>query len=229
MDKKFAPHVPGQRAALQGVGVMAGRMLRNRVDGRGIDADGRPLPKVGKGGMRTWWFMSAKDPRFKKYHHIGLVRNVRGSKGSNPPKIVWYYIGYDGWKSQISGKTRRGQSLTGDAWSSLSISIRDRGVGKKLVRVGFSGSVRTGFVSDPTKKSGRRSVRVRNREKMMLTQFSKRQGGTEYRSGAPAGRPEFTLMALSSYELATIRDEYVKKLRMFKPADSPSAVGFEAG
>ena len=206
-SKKFAPRVPGERQVLASMGKLALIKLRNRITRDGKDAHGRPLPELDGDGR---YFTSATDPRFDASDGME-PRYQRGHTGGGKPTLKVRRDGYRALKKDKSGKTRRGQSLTGAMWKAVKIAITSK-KDAQIVRLHFGGSQRVGKSSTETTKSGKpKTVSVRNRDKAVRLQYAQRD-----KQGNPKGPKQFTLMELSAKELGKLRDFYLSKIRLFQ-------------
>jgi len=203
LDKKFQPHVPGQARALERMGRLAALKIRKRIEKGGRHAEGK-LP-VNKD--RGYWWVAGADPRFKT---TGALETRK--KGA----LRVSHDGYRGFKQRFSGNRRQGQSLTGDMWSKLAVTVLDKGVGKKVIKIRFAGSSIVGVTPNPKKPGKMKKVRFQNRRKAWLLQFARRGPNKGGKAGTSQGRAMFTLMALTQEELDALRRLYMSQLRLFK-------------
>lgn len=208
LSKKLEPHFPHEDLLIAEIGRDAADMLRRRIEERGVDADGKPLPKLKKD---RWWWTSVTDPRFRGDDL--QPRRQRGQKGGGNTLQV-HLDGYLALKRKRGGKDWRGSSLTGEMWKNLGINARRTGQGT-LLRLQFRRGQRVGKSTTERTKSGKpKTVSVRNRDKAWALQYSKRERG-----GVPKGPRDFVLMALSGAELDELLGKYMGALELFAPGE----------
>lgn len=209
MSKRLEPHFPHEDLLVAEITTVAARRLRERIEERGVDADGKPLPKL---STDRWWWTSVTDPRFGQGDNL-VPRRQRGQKGGGNTLRV-HLDGYLALKKKRGGKDWRGSSMTGAMWENLSGAVSRTGAGT-LIKLQFRRSQRVGKSSTERTKSGKpRNVSVRNRDKAWALQYPQR-----VRGGIPKGPRQFVLMQLSAVDLGELRDMYMGGLELFKPGE----------
>lgn len=198
-SKHFDPTLPNERKALETIGRIAAERLRIRVDRRGLQADGTPLPELPD--KRGWWWTSPDDPRA-----AGEALTVL--QGAPGEQVRTSRTNFRRLKLRVSGKTRRGQSFTGEMWRRLNVAISQR-KGVDRIVVEHAGTQRVGYQIDRNTKK-KRAVSVRNRTKAYRCQFPQRDA--DYRV---AGPQLFDIMALSDEDTATLARAYLQRIRLF--------------
>lgn len=199
---------PSKRRLLRHVaelGQDAGEMVRDRVLGPNVDANGKRLPALARKGA-YWTEIDGKDVRTKtSVSATAVIEGLGGGLGDDeawitiegkPVKVRLYAGGYGKMKSEFyGGQNRRDGKLTGSMWESLSTLVTTNRKGRVVAKVYFAGTDKNHKTT--VKYKGQDAQRsLRQRVKAARLMFTERDD-----KGAPTGKQAFILFEWTQPEM----------------------------
>lgn len=240
LPRKPAIWFAGEPELMQEVGNAAAGLIKARIEGPNVDADGRPLPRLSR---RIGWFTTADDVRVESVDGMKFYRSndrreldritlaeardvavaTRKSgkwtydteKRTGSEGVGIYWPGYEALKGRKTGSRKRGASFSGSMWASLKLYVgRKRAKDGKgwvpHVRFAFTGSEVQGYISGERYKSGK------PKKNRVYNRLKGRllQYSKRNKDGSPQGAPDFYLRGLNEQEVVKITEVIKRRLRL---------------
>jgi len=199
---------PGKDIVFKAAALKAMKFLFHRIHKQNKDANGRRLPDLNS--ARSWFFFSAKDPRWAIMREKG--RKVKKKRGGPSAKKIaaeartkFFKGGYANAKKAVGASPKRDGWFSGSMWRSLTPQVK-KVRGQLMLRLYFAGSTKTHESAGAKMVDGKKRIvwktkGVRNRTKAWWMQFNNRKEGNQ--------KPKFVLMAFTNAETSKIVQEII--------------------